>query len=167
MALLLSALAGAGIFAALYMTGAYLGGREFYGQLFALDAMQDGRLYPLYAGEWYRGYEIFRSSSPAPYILLAGLIQAVGELHAGICLFYAVCAFVAMLGFFGFGIYHKRMAGAVVTGAAYLLLPTTAVAALLQASFAIVMGLAILPGLFYHIMRWHLSLESLHCSMHC
>lgn len=158
MALLLSALAGAGIFAALYMTGAYLGGREFYGQLFALDAikdaMQNGRLYPFYAGEWYRGYEIFRSSSPAPYILLAGLIQAVGELHTGICLFYAVCAFVAMLGFFCFGIYHKRMAGAVVTGAAYLLLPTTAVAALLQASFAIVMGLAILPGLFYCLYRF-------------
>ena len=103
MALLLSALAGAGVFAALYMTGAYLGGREFYGQLFALDAIKDavqnGRLYPLYAGSWYRGYEIFRSSSPAPYILTAGLIQAVGEPHTGICLFYAVCTFVAMLGF--------------------------------------------------------------------
>lgn len=158
MALLLSALAGAGIFAALYMTGAYLGGREFYGQLFALDAIKDavqnGRLYPLYAGSWYRGYEIFRSSSPAPYILTAGLIQAVGEPHTGICLFYAVCAFVAMLGFFGFGIYHKRMAGAAVTGAAYLFLPTTAVAALLQASFGIVMGLAILPGLFYCLYRF-------------
>lgn len=158
MALLLSALAGAGVFAALYMTGAYLGGREFYGQLFALDAIKDavqnGRLYPLYAGSWYRGYEIFRSSSPAPYILTAGLIQAVGEPHTGICLFYAVCTFVAMLGFFGFGIYHKRMAGAAVTGAAYLLLPTTVAAALLQASFAIVMGLAILPGLFYCLYRF-------------
>lgn len=158
MALLLSALAGAGVFAALYMTGAYLGGREFYGQLFALDAIKDavqnGRLYPIYAGSWYRGYEIFRSSSPAPYILTAGLIQAVGEPHTGICLFYAVCTFVAMLGFFGFGIYHKRMAGAAVTGAAYLLLPTTVAVALLQASFAIVMGLAILPGLFYCLYRF-------------
>ena len=128
------------------------------GQLFALDAIKDavqnGRLYPLYAGSWYRGYEIFRSSSPAPYILTAGLMQAVGEPHTGICLFYAVCAFVAMLGFFGFGIYHKRMAGAAFTGAAYLLLPTTAAAALLQASFAIVMGLAILPGLFYCLYRF-------------
>ena len=158
MALLLSALAGAGIFAALYMTGAYLGGREFYGQLFALDAikdaMQNGRLYPLYAGNWYRGYEIFRSSPPVPYILIVALIQAVGETHTGICLFYAVCASVAMLGFFGFGIYHKRMAGAAVTGAAYLLLPVTTEAALFQVNFGVVMGLAILPGLFYCLYRF-------------
>lgn len=39
MALLLSVMAGIGIFAVLNITGVYLGGREFYGQLFALDAV--------------------------------------------------------------------------------------------------------------------------------
>lgn len=140
----------------LYVSGLYLHGDAVYAQLYKLDAvaasMREGALFPLYAGSWYNGYEIFRFSSPAVYIIvvmLSGIFDA--DFHISICIFYGIMAFISMMGFFLFGVKQRKIVAAFFTGIAFLLLPTTFTAAILEGSLDIVMGLALIPGVLYFL----------------
>lgn len=140
----------------LYVSGLYLHGDAVYAQLYKLDAvaasMREGVLFPLYAGSWYNGYEIFRFSSPAVYIIVVMLSDIFdADFHISICIFYGIMAFVSMMGFFLFGVKQRKIVAAFFTGIAFLLLPTTFTAAILEGSLDIVMGLALIPGVLYFL----------------
>lgn len=140
----------------LYVSGLYLHGAAVYAQLYKLDAvaasMREGTLFPLYAGNWYNGYEIFRFSSPAVYIIvvmLSGIFDT--DFHISICIFYGIMAFISMMGFFLFGVKQRKVMAAFFAGIAFLLLPTTFTAAILEGSLDIIMGLALIPGVLYFL----------------
>lgn len=140
----------------LYGSGLYLHGDAIYAQLYKLDAvansMREGALFPLYARDWYNGYEIFRYAPPTVYILivmLSGIFNA--DFHISICIFYGVMAFVSMMGFFLFGVKQRKIVAAFFAGAAYLLLPSTFMAVILEGNLDIVMGLALIPGILYFL----------------
>lgn len=140
----------------LYGSGLYLHGDAIYAQLYKLDAvagsMREGALFPLYAGNWYNGYEIFRFSPPTVYIIvvmLSGIFDA--DFHIGICIFYGIMAFVSMMGFFLFGVKQRKVVAAFFAGIAFLLLPSTFTAVILEGSLDIVMGLALIPLTLYFL----------------
>lgn len=140
----------------LYVSGLYLHGDAVYAQLYKLDAvaasMREGAMFPLYAGNWYNGYEIFRFSSPTVYIIvvmLSGIFDA--DFHIGICIFYGIMAFVSMMGFFLFGVKQRKIVAAFFAGIAFLLLPSTFTAVILEGSLDIVMGLALIPVILYFL----------------
>lgn len=140
----------------LYSSGLYLHGDAVYAQLYKLDAvadsMREGALYPLYAGNWYNGYEIFRYSPPSAYIIVVMLSGAFGtDFHTGICIFYGIMAFVSMMGFFLFGVKQRKIMAAFFAGAAFLALPSTFTAVILEGSLDVVMGLALIPGVLYFL----------------
>jgi len=146
----------------LYDTGIYLQGESFPAQLYKLnavsDAMKQGMAFPLYAEHWYNGYEIFRYTPPASYILIVYLSSFFHtDMYTGICLFYGIMVFLSQMGFFLFGIRQKRMLPAFLTGVAFLFLPTTIFLAVLQGSFDIVMGFGLMPLLLFFIhdfVKW-------------
>ena len=146
----------------LYYTGLYLQGSAVYAQLYKLDtvmdSMEQGILFPLYAKHWYNGYEIFRYSPPAAYLLI-GMLSRIfhTNIHISICIFYGIVVFTSQMGFFLFGIRQKKMTAAFFTGLAFLFLPSTISVAILQGSFDIVMGMGMIPLLLYFIydfIRW-------------
>lgn len=146
----------------LYHSGIYLHGSAVYAQLYKLgmvaDSWREGVLFPLYAADWYNGYEIFRYSSPAAYLLIV-LISRIfdADIHIGICVFYGIMVFISQMGFFLFGIRQKRVTAAFLAGLAFLLLPSTFSVVILEGSLDIVMGLAMMPLLLYFISdfsRW-------------
>lgn len=146
----------------LLKTGIYWQGSALYAQLYKLDAvaesMQEGSLYPLYAEHWYNGYEIFRYSPPASYILINAIMLVFHtDIKIGICLFYGVLVFVSQMGFFLFGIRQRKMIAAFFTGIAFLLLPSTVNIVLLQGSFDVNMGLFLMPLLLFFLhdfIKW-------------
>lgn len=88
----------------LYESGLYLHGDDIYAQLYKLDAvaasMREGALVPLYAKDWYNGYEIFRYTPPTAYlfiIMISGVFDV--DYHISICIFYGIMAFISMSGF--------------------------------------------------------------------
>lgn len=140
----------------LYVSGLYLHGDAVYAQLYKLDAvaasMREGAMVPLYAGNWYNGYEIFRFSPPTVYIIvvmLSGIFDA--DFHIAICIFYGIMAFVSMMGFFLFGVKQRKIVAAFFAGIAFLLLPSTYTAVILEGSLDIVMGLALIPVILYFL----------------
>ena len=143
-----------GIF--LYHSGLYLQGEAVYAQLYKLnavaDAMQEGVLFPLYAENWYNGYEIFRYSPPVVYIvivMISGIFDA--DFHIGICIFYGIMAFVSMMGFSLFGVKQRKVVAAFLIGIAFLLLPSTFTAVILEGSLDVVMGIALVPCILYFL----------------
>ncbi len=146
--------AGVGIF--LYGSGFYLHGDAVYAQLYKLDAvaasMREGALYPLYVGDWYNGYEIFRYSPPTVYIainMISDIFDA--DFHIGICIGYGIMAFISMMGFFLFGVKQRKIVASFFAGIAFLLLPSTFTAVILEGSLDIAMGLALIPGILYFL----------------
>ncbi len=162
LAVVFSAVIAVGIGFILYYSGIYLYGSAVYAQLYKLevitDSLQDGIWFPLYAENWYNGYEIFRCTSPVAYwivIMISRIFHT--DVHIAICTFYGIVSFVALMGFSLFGIRLKRMAMAFLTGMAFLLLPSTFSVAMLEGSLDIVMGFAMIPLLlyfFYCFMKW-------------
>ncbi|MCM1253733.1 MAG: 6-pyruvoyl-tetrahydropterin synthase-related protein [Clostridium sp.] len=146
----------------LYHSGIYLYGSAVYGQLYKLDIIADswneGVMFPLYAPDWYNGYEIFRCTAPAAYFLTAAISYIFGaDSYIAICVFYGIMTFVSQMGFYLFGIRHKKMAAAFFTGLTFLLLPATFSAVILEGSLDMVMGLALMPLLLYFLddfCRW-------------
>lgn len=147
----------------LYVSGLYLQGSAVYAQLYKLDvvadAMRQGSWPVLYAPHWYNGYEIFRYAPSTAYDLIVMLSRICGgDIHGGICVFYGVMVFVAQMGFCLLGIRCGKRAAAFLAGLVWLFLPATFYAAILQGSFDVVMGLALLPLLIYFahaFMRWN------------
>lgn len=146
----------------LYVSGLYLHGDAVYAQLYKLDAvaesMREGALFPVYAENWYNGYEIFRYSPPTVYmmiVMLSGIFHA--DYHISICIFYGIMAFISMMGFFLFGVKQRKIIASFFTGIAFLLLPSTFTAVILEGSLDVVMGLALIPGILYFLysfMTW-------------
>lgn len=140
----------------LYESGLYLHGDAVYAQLYKLDAvagsMREGALFPLYAENWYNGYEIFRCSPPTVYIIIVMLSDILGvDLHIAICVFYGIMAFVSTMGFFLFGVKQRKIVAAFLAGIAFLLLPSTFTAVILEGSLDLVMGLALIPCILYFL----------------
>lgn len=143
----------------LYNSGLYLHGSAVYGQLYKLDvvadSLQDGVLFPLYARDWYNGYEIFRYSPPTVYIFIVMLSRIFGlDIHIGICVFYGIAAFTALMGFFLFGVKQRKVVAAFLTGVAFLLLPSTFMAVIMEGSLDIVMGISLMPLTLYFLHRF-------------
>lgn len=146
----------------LYVSGLYLHGDAVYAQLYKLDAvaesMREGALFPVYVENWYNGYEIFRYSPPTVYmmiVMLSGIFHA--DYHISICIFYGIMAFISMMGFFLFGVKQRKIIASFFTGIAFLLLPSTFTAVILEGSLDVVMGLALIPGILYFLysfMTW-------------
>lgn len=140
----------------LYGSGLYLHGDAVYAQLYKLDAVADaireGALFPLYAENWYNGYEIFRYSPPTVYIFVV-MISSIfdADFHTSICIFYGIMAFVSTMGFFLFGVKQKKVVAAFFTGITFLLLPPTFTAVILEGSLDVAMGLALIPCIFYFL----------------
>ncbi len=140
----------------LYVSGLYLHGDAVYAQLYKLDqvaaAMREGALFPLYAENWYNGYEIFRYSPPTVYVIIVMISGIFGaDFHISICIFYGIMAFVSMMGFFLFGVKQRKIVAAFFAGTAFLLLPSTFTAVVLEGSLDVVMGLALIPGILYFL----------------
>lgn len=140
----------------LYSSGLYLHGDAVYAQLYKLDAvaasMREGALFPLYAENWYNGYEIFRYSPPSAYIIIVMLSGAFNaDYHTGICIFYGILAFVSMMGFFLFGVKQRKIVATFFAGIAFLALPSTFTAVILEGSLDVVMGLALIPCTLYFL----------------
>lgn len=138
----------------LYHSGRYLHGSDVYEQLYKLDLIakswQEGALFPRYAADWYNGYEVFRYTAPTAYLLTAMISRIFqADIHIGICTFYGIMVFISQIGFFLFGIRHKRMAAAFFTGIAFLILPSTYTIIILEGSLDVVMGFAMMPILLY------------------
>lgn len=148
---LLSALVAAFTMYLAWITKFYLNGNSIYGQMYKLEVMlktlEEGRLYPLFVEQWYNGYEIFRCTSPVPYLLIAVLVKLSGSIDVGIMLFYGIMSFLVMWGFFQFGIKWKKMLAAAMVGATFLILPPNIYVAAWNGSFDILMGLALMPWL--------------------
>lgn len=146
----------------LYVSGLYLHGDAVYAQLYKLDAvaesMREGALFPVYVENWYNGYEIFRYSPPTVYmmiVMLSGIFHA--DYHISICIFYGIMAFISMMGFFLFGVKQRKIIASFFAGIAFLLLPSTFTAVILEGSLDVVMGLALIPGILYFLysfMTW-------------
>lgn len=144
----------------LYHSGIYLHGSAMYAQLYKLDmvmeAWQGGAAFPVYAPDWYNGYEVFRYSPPAAYILTATISRVFhADIHLAICAFYGVMAFISQLGFMLFGIRLKKVILACLTGAAFLLLPSTFCVVILEGALDIVMAFALLPIVLYFFYDFH------------
>ena len=114
----------------LYESGLYLHGDDIYAQLYKLDAvaasMREGALVPLYAKDWYNGYEIFRYTPPTAYlfiIMISGVFDV--DYHISICIFYGIMAFISMSGFLLIGVKQRKVVAAFFAGIAFLLLPST------------------------------------------
>ncbi len=140
----------------LYESGLYLHGDAVYAQLYKLDAvaasMREGALFPLYAANWYNGYEIFRCSTPTVYIIIVMLSDIFdADFHIGICIFYGIMAFVSMMGFFFFGVKQRKIVAAFLTGITFLLLPSTFTAVILEGNLDLVMGLAFIPCILFFL----------------
>lgn len=140
----------------LYVSGLYLHGDAVYAQLYKLDqvaaSMREGALFPLYAENWYNGYEIFRYSPPTVYVIIVMISGIFGaDFHISICIFYGIMAFVSMMGFFLFGVKQRKIVAAFFAGTAFLLLPSTFTAVVLEGSLDVVMGLALIPGILYFL----------------
>ncbi len=155
-AIICSAGVAAGIAFVLLRYGLCLQGSALYAQLYRLDivkaAMQEGSWRPLYAYEWYNGYEIFRYSSPVSYILINTLTSLTGaDSYTGLCLFYGIMIWISQMGFFLFGIRQRRMAAAFLTGLAFLFLPSSIYIVIWQGCFDITMGLALIPAVLFFI----------------
>ncbi len=140
----------------LYHFGFYLQGEAVYAQLYKLnavaEAMQEGVFFPLYAENWYNGYEIFRYSPPVVYIvivMISGIFDA--DFHISICIFYGIMAFVSMMGFSLFGVKQRKIVAAFLIGIAFLLLPSTFTAVILEGSLDVVMGIALVPCILYFL----------------
>lgn len=140
----------------LYESGLYLHGDAVYAQLYKLDAvaasMREGALFPLYAANWYNGYEIFRCSTPTVYIIIVMLSDIFGaDFHISICIFYGIMAFVSMMGFFFFGVKRRKIVAAFLAGITFLLLPSTFTAVILEGNLDLVMGIALIPCILYFL----------------
>ncbi len=140
----------------LYESGLYLHGDAVYAQLYKLDAvaasMREGALFPLYAANWYNGYEIFRCSTPTVYIIIVMLSDIFdADFHIGICIFYGIMAFVSMMGFFFFGVKQRKIVAAFLAGITFLLLPSTFTAVILEGNLDLVMGLALIPCILFFL----------------
>lgn len=146
----------------LYVSGLYLHGDAVYAQLYKLDAvaesMREGALFPVYVENWYNGYEIFRYSPPTVYMMIVMLSDIFhADYHIGICIFYGIMAFISMMGFFLFGVKQRKIIASFFIGIAFLLLPSTFTAVILEGSLDVVMGLALIPGILYFLysfMTW-------------
>lgn len=157
----------------LYNSGLYLHGSAMYAQLYKLDviadSLQEGILFPLYAREWYNGYEIFRCSPPTAYLFIVTLSRMFdADMHTGICIFYGIMTFIALMGFFLFGVKQRKIVAAFLAGLAFLLLPSTFVAVIMEGSLDIVMGLALMPITLYFLhgfFRWRNRLDLLPFSL--
>lgn len=139
-----------------YESGLYLQGEAVYAQLYKLeavaDSMREGVLFPLYARNWYNGYEIFRCSPPTVYIIIVILSDIFHvDFHIGICTFYGIMTFVSMMGFFLFGVKQRKIVAAFLAGIAFLLLPSTFTVAILEGNLDLVMGIALIPGILYFL----------------
>lgn len=140
----------------LYESGLYLHGGDIYAQLYKLDAvaasMGEGELVPLYAREWYNGYEIFRYTPPVVYLFIIMISDVFhADYHVSICIFYGIMAFVSMSGFFLFGVKQRKVVAAFFVGIAFLLLPSTFTAVILEGSLDVVMGLGLIPLTLYFL----------------
>lgn len=140
----------------LYESGLYLHGDDIYAQLYKLDAvaasMREGALVPLYAKDWYNGYEIFRYTPPTAYlfiIMISGVFDV--DYHISICIFYGIMAFISMSGFLLIGVKQRKVVAAFFAGIAFLLLPSTFTAVILEGSLDVVMGLALIPLILYFL----------------
>ena len=153
----------------------YRHGSEVYGELYKLDivkkALDAGDMYPLYVEKWYNGYEMFRYTSPIPYVLICLItyIPGVG-VEMGISVFYGIVTFLSMMGFFLFGIRQKKLTASFFIGLAFLLLPTTLYAAVSLCRLDVLMGLALMPGVLFWIFEFlecerRRALFPLTCSM--
>lgn len=144
----------------LYHTGRYLHGSDVYEQLYKLDLIakswQEGALFPRYAPDWYNGYEVFRYTAPTAYLLTAMISRVFqADIHIGICAFYGIMVFISQIGFFLFGIRHKRMLATFFTGIAFLILPSTYTVIILEGSLDVVMGLAMMPLLLFFLSSFY------------
>ena len=144
----------------LYHSGRYLYGSDVYEQLYKLnliaDSWREGALFPLYAADWYNGYEVFRYTAPAAYLLTAMISDFFQtDIHLAICTFYGIMVFISQIGFFLFGIRHKRMLAAFFTGIAFLILPSTYNVIILEGSLDVVMGLAMMPLLLFFLSGFY------------
>lgn len=144
----------------LYHTGRYLHGSDVYEQLYKLDLIakswQEGALFPRYAADWYNGYEVFRYTAPTAYLLTAMISHIFqADIHIAVCAFYGIMVFISQIGFFLFGIRHKRMRAAFFTGIAFLILPSTYTVVILEGSLDVVMGLAMMPLLLYFLSDFY------------
>ncbi len=148
--------AAAGVLLLLYQTGLPVYGNALYAQVYKLDIVAEslgrGFYLPLYADEWYNGYEIFRYSPNGAYLLLVLLSRLCqGNLYLSICCFHGAMAFVSTMGFMLFGIrYHKKLF-AFLAAIVYLLLPSTSYIVVSQGSFDMTMALAIMPSIFFFL----------------
>ena len=154
--LILSVVIAACVGLFLYNSGLYLHGDAIYAQLYKLDAvaasMREGALFPLYAENWYNGYEIFRYTPPTVYILIVTISDIFGaDFHISICIFYGIMAFISMMGFFLFGVKQRKIVAAFFAGIAFLALPSTFTAVILEGSLDVVMGLALIPCILYFL----------------
>lgn len=145
--------AAATVYLSLY-TGFYQQGNTVYGQLYKLEVIKEaldaGKLYPLYVQQWYNGYEMFRYTAPLPYILICLMTYLpYVDIVTAISLFHGLLAFISMLGFFAFGIRQQKLMASFFVGIAFLLMPTTLCMAVEQCRFDILMGMAIMPGLLF------------------
>lgn len=154
--ILFSALAAAGAIYLSVSTEFYLNGASIYGQFYKIEAMLEGfaqgRIYPLYTEQWYNGYEIFRCTSPVPYLCAAVLVRLSGSMDMGIAMFYGALAFLAMWGFLLFGMKWKKLPAAGLTGTAFLLSAPVLYAAAGNGSLDILFAMALLPWLMCSAM---------------
>lgn len=151
MMILFSAVLTAGVMYLSVSTRFYLNGNSINGQMYKLEVMREalktGSWYPLFVERWYNGYEIFRCTSPVPYLFIALLSELAGSVDMGITIFYGTLVVLVMTGFFRFGIRWKRMFAAGLIGAAFLFLPSIVYVALWNGSFDVLLGIALMPCL--------------------
>ncbi len=155
-AIVCSAIIAVGVGIVLYNSEAYIYGSDYYAQLYKLNviekSMSQGEFLPLYVREWYNGYEIYRYTPPASYLLTAVLSAlAGGDAHKGISVFYGMMTFLSQLGFFKFGIRNRKMTAACLTGLTFLFLPQAFLTAISECSLDMVMGFALMPMVLFYL----------------
>lgn len=137
-------------------TGVFPMGDDVYLYLGKADYLYqelvEGHVYPIFMDSWYNGYQMFMTSAPVPYVILAGLQWlAGGDAMSAYLLLIGVVNFVSLLSFIVLGVRMKNFWPAVCFGLLWMFFPENLRAISVDGNVPYMVLMMLLPALFVAI----------------
>ena len=134
-------------------TGVFPMGDDVYLYLGKADYLYQelakGHIYPIFMDSWYNGYQMFMTSAPVPYVLLAVLQWlAGGDSMSAYLLLIGAVNFVSLLSFIMIGIRMRNFWPAVSFGLLWMFFPENLRAISVDGNVPYMVLMMLLPAVF-------------------
>lgn len=152
----MSVLIAAVVWCLLILTGSYPLGKEVYEHLALSDYLQEqiacGNLFPDIFHNWYGGYEMFATTAPLPYYIMAVLEMIIGQNSIFVYVAYmSLLAAISCFGWFLNGISRQRYWMGMVLGAVWMFVPYNLDMILVEGRLPFAVLMALVPYFIYAI----------------